>query len=138
MPSVGLRERLQELQKWTLAPVGAVLAVALLTGGIVWMLATGGDPSPEEVAREYFASPAGGGASRAQASRIRVSNCAALNRVAHGEVVYECNVVYANTGYTGCFAWNSKGIVAGSRELADIPGCEPLFWDKTTGTLVAR
>jgi hypothetical protein len=141
MPLVGLLEtgsrHFRELRNWTFAPLGLVLVVVLLGAGVITMLATGGGPSPEELIRNYFASNSGGGATAEQARRIRVSNCAATTGTARGEIIYKCNVVFADQGYTGCFAWNSKRVVAGSRELGSSHGCTPLHWSRAVGSLMA-
>jgi hypothetical protein len=128
---------LGELRKWNLAPLGAVLVVVVLGAGFLTMVATGGEPDPEELIRKYFASPAGGGASPEQARRISVSNCVGTGRTAYGEVEYRCTVVFGDKSYTACFAWNSKRVVAGSRELVSPPRCTELRWSRVAGSLVS-
>ena len=130
---------IRELRTWTLAPLGLVLVVVLLAAGVVTMLATGGEPSDETLVRKYFASAAGGGAPEEQADRIEVSECRRLNAIARNEFVYECNVVFAGQGHTGCFALDKRPVVLGSRQLASlVPGCDRLFWDQSAATLVTR
>jgi hypothetical protein len=138
---VGLRARPQELRRWTLAPLGAVLAVVLLTGGVVWVLAAGGPPSAEKQVQKYFSSPAGGRAPSEQARHIEVDECHPVHKKVRGEFLDECSVVFRGQGYTGCFLWNDDGdeIVLGSRQLATLaPGCERLFWDASVEGLVVR
>ena len=143
MPCVGVLQSaskgIRELRRWTLAPLGLVLVVVLLAAGVVTMLATGGEPSNESLVRKYFASAAGGGAPAEQARRIGVDDCMRLNRIVRNEFVYECSVVFAGRGYSGCFALSDNRVVLGSRQLASlVPGCDRLVWDKTSQTLVVR
>jgi hypothetical protein len=130
---------IRELRAWTLAPLGLVLVVVLLVAGVVTMLATGGEPSDEALVRKYFASAAGGGAPEEQARRIEVNDCRRLNEIVRNEFVYECNVVFADHGYVGCFALDRRPVVLGSRQLASlVPGCNRLFWDQAAAMLVTR
>jgi hypothetical protein len=139
---VGLLARgatqLRELRKWTLAPLGAVLAVVLLAAGVVTMLATGGEPGPEALIRKYFSSAAGGGATPEQARRIDVPNCQLTNRIVRNEFVNECTVIWGGRRYTGCFAFDDDRVVLGSRELGGTSGCPRLVWDSTAESLVIR
>ena len=143
MPCVGLlaagSRQFRELRKWTFAPLGLVLVVVLLGAGVITMLATGGEPSDESVVRKYFSSAAGGGAPPEQARRIEVNDCRRLDRIVRNEFVYECSVAFADQGYTACFALDQRPMALGSRQLASlVPGCDRLFWDASTGTLVVR
>ena len=136
-----LRARLAELRKWTLAPLGAVLAIALLAGGVVWMLATGGGPSAEEQVQKYFSSAAGGGAPSEQARLIEVEECHPTYRKVRDEFFDECSVIFGGQGFSGCFLWNEDGdeIVLGSRQLATLdPDCDRLFWDASANGLAVR
>jgi hypothetical protein len=142
MPHVGLLEaaskRLRELRKWTLAPLGAVLFVFLIGGGVVAMLATGGEPSSEAMIRKYFSSRAGGGATSEQARGIEVPNCRQTTRIVRNEFVNECTVIWGDRRYRGCFAFNDDRVVLGSRELGGTSGCPRLLWDSTAESLVIR
>ena len=131
--------RLKELRRWNLAPLGAVLVVVLFGAGAVAFIATGGGLSAEKQIQNYFSSSAGGRAPAEQARRIEVSDCRRLDRVVRNEFVYECSVVFAGRGYTGCFALGEDRVVLGSRQLASlVPGCDRLFWDQGADMLVTR
>ena len=143
MPRVGVLETgsrwIRDLRTWNLAPLGAVLALVLIGAGVITMLATGGERSDESMIRKYFSSAAGGRAPAEQAKRIEVNDCKRLNRIVRSEFVYECSVVLAGRGYTGCFALGEGRVVVGSRQLASlVPGCDRLFWDASAEMLVTR
>jgi len=127
---------LRELRKWDLAPLGAVLVVCVLGALAFVFIATGGSPGNEALVRNYFASPRGGGAPRAEVKLIRLGACQPTNNSVEDNIVFMCPVTYRGKTYQPCFAWSGHRIVAGSRELGGEYGCDRLVWSRGVGTLV--
>ena len=130
---------LRELRKWDLAPLGAVLVVALLAGGFYLFIATGGGLTYQERVRAYFMSREGGGATSAQSRLIIVPDCRPTREVMQDQPVYSCVVVFGDQSYTACFAWDGDRLVAGSRKLAPLARglCNDIFWDRKTRSIVS-
>jgi hypothetical protein len=128
---------LRELRKWDLAPLGAVLIVLALGVSVFVFIATGGSSDNEEaLVRSYFASPSGGGAPRDEVELMRVGDCQPTDNSVEGNVVLMCPVSYRGKRYEPCFAWSGDRVVAGSRDLGDLVGCDRIVWSRGVKTLV--
>jgi hypothetical protein len=135
-----ISRQLQELRKWDLAPLGAVLVVVILAVLVILAIAAGRGPGRTALVRDYFASTAGGGAPRDQANLMQVSECQPTGDFVEEEVVFVCSVTFRNKTYQSCFAFAGDSIAAGSQELATaVPArCERVVWSSTVKDLVTR
>ena len=131
-----LSQGIRELRKWDLAPLGAVLVVIALAVLFVVLIALGRGPGREALIRSYFASSRGGGAPREQAKLIRVADCQPTGDFVEDNIVRVCTVTFRGKIYHPCFAWSEGKVVAGSRDLGDLTGCERVVWSPGVGTLV--
>ena len=121
-------KRLDELRKWDLTPIGAVLAVILLAVVGYAVFIAGGPPSTETLVRRYYASPRGGDVPQEVVRRIQVGGCQAIGRFAGDDPVYQCDVTLGQHGYAGCFALSGHEVTKGSAELGENYGCVRLVW----------
>lgn len=126
--------RLTELRKWDLAPLGAVLIVALLAAGLYAMVTLGGGKSKEAKVRAYFMSSKGGHATKAEARRIEVSTCLPTGDEVRSQLVISCAVSFGSRTFTGCYVWDGDKLIAGGSQT--VVNCLPVLWDERTHSLL--
>jgi hypothetical protein len=126
--------RLRELRKWDLAPLGAVLVVVILAGGLYASITLGGDKSYADKVRAYFMSSEGGHATKDEARRIEISTCQPTGDAVRNQLVISCAVSFRNQTFTGCYVWEGDELIAGGSH--PVSGCMPILWDERTQSLL--
>jgi hypothetical protein len=114
-----------------------VIVVALIAAFGVWALTRGGPPSDADLVKRWFRSPAGGSTPRAVTDRLRVGTCALMPDAHAGRPVFECPTrIGGSRRLRTCFVLTDDAVVFGPSQLADIPGCDPLRYDRPTNAFV--
>lgn len=136
-----LLRRLNELRKWSITPLGAVLLLALLAiiGFAALAASVGGNASQEERLRAYFVSPEGGGAPTDQAKLINVPECDRVGEPQVGYYVLRCTIEYRDDRLSSCFEFHEESIEAVPVNTRARPGCEArVLWSRAENSLIAR
>jgi hypothetical protein len=125
-------------KRWDLGWLGAILAVLIIAGGVMYYLWTAGggaDPNQGKI-RRYYESRIGGNVPHDAAGTVDVTRCD-LSPVAtiDGVAIVSCAVTTAGRTYHPCYGFDSDKLVSGPLQIAQ-PGCDRLVYDSARRTFV--